>query len=291
MSYPLELVKKVNKSLEYYLSSMEGEPKILFDAMRYSVFSGGKRFRPILVILVAKSFKVSNDKVMPIACAIEFIHTYSLIHDDLPSIDNDDMRRGKPTCHIKFGEDIAILAGDALFSESLNLVLKQKKYSSDEIVLKLAEELSKATGTSGMIAGQVMDVISNSENVGKETLNFIHNNKTGKLIRASVRCGAILSNADNYQLKKFTEFGEHLGLAFQITDDILDEVGEEKNTGKRTGNDKALKKITYPSYYGLKKSKEIAKKEIELAKNSITDLNLPIQDLINIADFVLERKS
>lgn len=291
MSYPLELVKKVNKSLEYYLSSMEGEPKILFDAMRYSVFSGGKRFRPILVILVAKGFKVSHDKVMPIACAIEFIHTYSLIHDDLPSIDNDDMRRGKPTCHIKFGEDIAILAGDALFSESLNLVLKQKKYSSDEIVLKLAEELSKATGTSGMIAGQVMDVISNSENVGKETLNFIHNNKTGKLIRASVRCGAILSNADNYQLKKFTEFGEHLGLAFQITDDILDEVGEEKNTGKRTGNDKALKKITYTSYYGLKKSKEIAKKEIELAKNSITDLNLPIQDLINIADFVLERKS
>lgn len=291
MSYPLELVKKVNKSLEYYLSSMEGEPKILFDAMRYSVFSDGKRFRPILVILVAKSFKVSHDKVMPIACAIEFIHTFSLIHDDLPAIDNDDMRRGKPTCHIKFGEDIAILAGDALFSESLNLVLKQKKYSSDEVVLKLAEELSKATGTSGMIAGQVMDVISNSENVGKETLNFIHNNKTGKLIRASVRCGAIVSNADNYQLKKFTEFGEHLGLAFQITDDILDEVGEEKNTGKRKGNDKALKKITYPSYYGLKKSKEIAKKEIELAKNSITDLNLPIQDLINIADFVLERKS
>lgn len=291
MSYPLELVKKVNKSLEYYLSSMEGEPKILFDAMRYSVFSDGKRFRPILVILVAKSFKVSHDKVMPIACAIEFIHTFSLIHDDLPAIDNDDMRRGKPTCHIKFGEDIAILAGDALFSESLNLVLKQKKYSSDEVVLKLAEELSKATGTSGMIAGQVMDVISNSENVGKETLNFIHNNKTGKLIRASVRCGAIVSNADNYQLKKFTEFGEHLGLAFQITDDILDEVGEEKNTGKRTGNDKALKKITYPSYYGLKKSKEIAKKEIELAKNSITDLNLPIQDLINIADFVLKRKS
>lgn len=291
MSYPLELVKKVNKSLEYYLSSMEGEPKILFDAMRYSVFSGGKRFRPILVILVAKSFKVSHDKVMPIACAIEFIHNFSLIHDDLPAIDNDKLRRGKPTCHIKFGEDIAILAGDALFSESLNLVLKQKKYSSDEVVLKLAEELSKDTGTSGMIAGQVMDVISNSENVGKETLNFIHNNKTGKLIRASVRCGAIVSNADNYQLKNFTEFGEHLGLAFQITDDILDEVGEEKNTGKRTGNDKALKKITYPSYYGLKKSKEIAKKEIELAKNSITDLNLPIQDLINIADFVLERKS
>ncbi|MBU2597874.1 MAG: polyprenyl synthetase family protein [Actinobacteria bacterium] len=291
MSYPLELVKKVNKSLEYYLSSMEGEPKILFNAMRYSVFSGGKRFRPILVILVAKSFKVSHDKVMPIACAIEFIHTFSLIHDDLPAIDNDKLRRGKPTCHIKFGEDIAILAGDALFSESLNLVLKQKKYSSDEVVLKLAEELSKATGTSGMIAGQVMDIISNSENVGKETLNFIHNNKTGKLIRASVRCGAIVSNADNYQLKKFTEFGEHLGLVFQITDDLLDEVGKEKNTGKRTGNDKALKKITYPSYYGLKKSKEIAKKEIELAKNSITDLNLPIQDLINIADFVLERKS
>ncbi|MFH1584458.1 MAG: polyprenyl synthetase family protein [Actinomycetota bacterium] len=291
MSYPLELVKKVNKSLEYYLSSVEGEPKILFDAMRYSVFSGGKRFRPILVILVAKSFKVSHDKVMPIACAIEFIHTFSLIHDDLPAIDNDKLRRGKPTCHIKFGEDIAILAGDALFSESLNLVLKQKKYSSDEVVLKLAEELSKATGTSGMIAGQVMDIISNSENVGKETLNFIHNNKTGKLIRASVRCGAIVSNADNYQLKKFTEFGEHLGLVFQITDDLLDEVGKEKNTGKRTGNDKALKKITYPSYYGLKKSKEIAKKEIELAKNSITDLNLPIQDLINIADFVLERKS
>ncbi len=291
MSYPLELVKKVNKSLEYYLSSMEGEPKILFDAMRYSVFSGGKRFRPILVILVAKSFKVSHDKVMPIACAIEFIHTFSLIHDDLPAIDNDKLRRGRPSCHIKFGEDIAILAGDALFSESLNLVLKQKKYSSDEVVLKLAEELSEATGTSGMIAGQVMDVISNSENVGKETLNFIHNNKTGKLIRVSVRCGAIVSNADNYQLKKFTEYGEHLGLAFQIIDDILDEIGEEKTIGKRTGTDKDLMKLTYPSYYGLKKSKEIAKKEIKLAKNSITDLNLPIQYLINIADFVLQRKS
>ena len=291
MSYPLELVKKVNKSLEYYLSSMEGEPKILFDAMRYSVFSGGKRFRPILVILVAKSFGISPDKVMPVACAIEFIHSYSLIHDDLPPIDNDDMRRGKPSCHIKFGEDIAILAGDALYSEGFNLVLKLKKYSSEEIVLKIMEELLEATGSSGMVAGQVMDVISNREGAEKKILNFIHVHKTGKLINSSVRCGAIVSKANSYQLKKFTEYGEHLGLAFQIIDDILDEIGEEKTIGKRTGTDKDLMKLTYPSYYGLKKSKEIAKKEIKLSKNSITDLNLPIQDLINIADFVLQRKS
>jgi len=290
MSYPSGLIKYINNSLEYYLSNIRREPEILFDAMRYSVFNGGKRFRPILVILVAKSFKVSQDEVMPVACAIEFIHTFSLIHDDLPAIDNDNLRRGKPTCHLKFGEDIAILAGDALFSESFNLVLKQKKYSSNEVVLKLIEEVSEATGTSGMISGQVMDVISNREKVGKETLNFIHNNKTGKLIRASVRCGAIISEANNYQLEKFTEFGEHLGLAFQITDDILDEVGKEKNTGKRPGGDKALMKLTYPFYYGLKKSKEIAREEIELAKNSIIGLNLLVEDLINIADFILERK-
>jgi len=291
MSYPLELVKKVNKSLEYCLSSMEGEPKILFDAMRYSVFSGGKRFRPILVILVAKSFGISPDKVMPVACAIEFIHTYSLIHDDLPPIDNDDMRRGRPSCHIKFGEDIAILAGDALYSEGFNLVLKLKKYSSDKIVLKIMEELLEATGSSGMVAGQVMDVISNREGAEKKILNFIHIHKTGKLINSSVRCGAIVSKANSYQLKKFTEYGEHLGLAFQIIDDILDEIGEEKTIGKRTGTDKDLMKLTYPSYYGLKKSKDIARSEIDLAKKAFATLNLPIQDLINIADFVLKRKS
>lgn len=291
MSYPQSLVEKVNKTLNYYISNIEGKPKILFDAMRYSVLSGGKRFRPILVILVAKSFGVPTDEVMPIACAIEFIHTFSLIHDDLPAIDNDDLRRGIPTCHMKFGEDIAILTGDALYSEAFNLVLKQKEYSSSEIVLRLIGELSKATGTSGMIAGQTMDVISGGKRVGKKTLNFIHSHKTGKLIVASVRCGAIVSKANNNQLEKFTEYGKHLGITFQIVDDILDVIGEEKFIGKRTGTDEDLMKLTYPSYYGLEKSKEIAIREIELAKNSIKDLNLPVEELLNVADFILERKT
>jgi len=291
MSYPLELVEKVNESLDYYLSSIEGEPKILFDAMRYSVFSGGKRFRPILVILVAKSFGIPSEEVIPVACAIEFIHTYSLIHDDLPAIDNDDMRRGRPSCHIKFGEDIAILAGDALYSEGLNLVLKQRKYSSNEIILKIMEELLEATGSSGMVVGQVMDVISNREKAEERILHFIHSHKTGKLISSSVRCGAIMSKANSYQLKKFTEYGDHLGLAFQIIDDVLDEIGEEKTIGKRTGVDKDLMKLTYPSYYGLKKSKDIARSEIDLAKKSFETLNLRTKDLIDIADFVLKRKS
>jgi len=274
--YPEFLIKEVNKSLEYYVEKYRESPDVLKEAIKYSVENSGKRFRPILCLLTAKSLGKDYSAVIATACAIEFIHTYSLIHDDLPAIDNDDLRRGKPTCHKKFGEDIAILTGDTLFAEAFNIIIKYQT-ADDRAKIKVLEEVADASGASGMAAGQMVDVYFSGKKISKEKLEYIHRNKTGKIITASVRCAAILCGASSDYLKKFTEYSENLGLAFQITDDILD-----------AALDKGIN--TFPNIWGISKSKEIAREKVNKAITIIKSMDIDYEWLVNIAKFLLVRK-
>lgn len=274
--YPGFLIKEVNKSLGYYVKKYKESPDILKEAIKYSVENSGKRFRPILCLLTAKSLGKDYRAVLPTACAIEFIHTYSLIHDDLPSIDNDDLRRGKPTCHKKFGEDIAVLAGDALFAEAFNIIIKYQ-IADDRTKIKILEEIADASGASGMVAGQIVDVYFTGKKISKKKLEYMHRNKTGKIITASVRCAAILCGVIDDYLKKFTEYSENLGLAFQITDDILDVTSDKRVN-------------TFPNIWGVSKSKEIARDKIDKAIAIIKSMDIDYKWLVNIANFLLVRK-
>ncbi|MBU4483704.1 MAG: polyprenyl synthetase family protein [Actinobacteria bacterium] len=287
--YPEFLIKEVNNSLGYYVKKYKESPDILKEAIEYSIENSGKRFRPILCLLTAKSLGKDYRAVLPTACAIEFIHTYSLIHDDLPSIDNDDLRRGKPTCHKKFGEDIAILAGDALFAEAFNIIIKYQ-IADDRTKIKILEEIAGASGASGMAAGQIVDVYFTGRKISKKKLEYIHRNKTGKMITACVRCAAILCGVSSDYLKKFTEYSENLGLAFQITDDILDVTSDKYISGKTTGKDVIQKKNTFPNIWGISKSKEIARDRIDKAIAIIKSMDIDYEWLVNIANFLLARK-
>lgn len=287
--YPEFLIKEVNKSLGYYVKKYKESPDILKEAIKYSVENSGKRFRPILCLLTVKSLGKDYRMVLPTACAIEFIHTYSLIHDDLPAIDNDDLRRGKPTCHKKFGEDIAILAGDALFAEAFNIIIKYQ-IADDRTKIKILEEIADASGASGIVAGQIVDVYFSGKKISKKKLEYMHRNKTGKMITASVRCAAILYGVSNDYLKKFTEYSENLGLAFQITDDILDVTSDKHIAGKTIGKDTVQKKNTYPNIWGISKSKEIARDKIDKAIAIIKSMDIDYKWLVNIANFLLVRK-
>lgn len=287
--YPGFLIKEVNKSLGYYVKKYKESPDILKEAIKYSVENSGKRFRPILCLLTAKSLGKDYRAVLPTACAIEFIHTYSLIHDDLPSIDNDDLRRGKPTCHKKFGEDIAVLAGDALFAEAFNIIIKYQ-IADDRTKIKILEEIADASGASGMAAGQIVDVYFTGKKISKKKLEYMHRNKTGKIITASVRCAAILCGVIDDYLKKFTEYSENLGLAFQITDDILDVTSDKRIAGKTIGKDAIQKKNTFPNIWGISKSKEIARDKIDKAIAVIKSMDIDYKWLVNIANFLLVRK-
>jgi geranylgeranyl diphosphate synthase type II len=283
------LKREVNKSLGYYIKKYQGIPTVLRESIKYCIGSGGKRFRPILCLITAKSLGYDYNKVMPTACAIEFIHTYSLIHDDLPAIDNDDLRRGKPTCHKKFGEDIAILTGDALFSEAFNIIVKYQS-SDDEIKLKVLEEIADATGVKGMAAGQVIDVYYTGKNISKDQLEYMHKNKTGKLISSSVRCAAIICGACRSDLKKLTDYSDNLGLAFQITDDILDVTSNIKTAGKATGKDAAQKKNTYPDIWGISKAKKIAEEKIRKSIEIIGSMDIEKKLLVSMAELIMLRK-
>ena len=238
----------VDRLLDRYLPSGEVEPKSLHEAMRYSVMAGGKRLRPILA-LAAYEYCGGNleGDDLPIHCAaaaLELVHTYSLIHDDLPCMDDDELRRGMPTCHIKFGEAVAVLAGDALHDVAFGLLARGR---STEAV----EELALAIGTEGMLAGQMADVEAEGREVSREEIINIHRRKTGALIRCSVRVGAILAGADEELLKRLTIFGEKIGLAFQIIDDILDIEGDQSLLGKKVGADSKMEKATYPGVVGI----------------------------------------
>ena len=287
--YPEFLIGEFNDHLKYYIKMYHNVSGILKEAIKYSIEGDGKRFRPLLCMITAKSLGQDYKIVMPTACAIEFIHTYSLIHDDLPSIDNDDLRRGKPTCHKKFGEDIAILTGDTLFSEAFNIILKYQ-LTDAETKVRVLSEIADATGAEGMAGGQIIDVYYTGKKMNKDRLEYMHRKKTGKLITASVRCAAIICGANEEILKKLTAYSDNIGLAFQITDDILDIKSNKIIAGKTTGKDLRQKKNTYTTIFGVKKSKKIAEEKVKESIEIIKSMDIEHKWLINIAKFLLFRK-
>ena len=263
----------VDAALDRLLPAQTTEPVSIHTAMRYSVFAGGKRIRPILCLEAARIFEpdIQPDAspAMHAACAIEFIHTYSLIHDDLPALDNDDLRRGKPTCHKQFGEATAILAGDGLLTLAFQVIGESP--TSAERTLAALQEVSSAAGTvKGMVGGQVADLESEGKRVEPQTLEYIHRSKTAALIRASVSTGAISAGAGIADVARLRKFGETIGWAFQVTDDILDVEESSAALGKTAGKDIAQQKATYPAVFGVAQSHEIAAK---LAKDAIAQLD------------------
>lgn len=277
-----------NKYLDRFLPKTSEYPSIAHKSMRYTVMSGGKRLRAILVIASAECVGGKAEWVMPTACAIEMIHNYSLIHDDLPAMDNDDFRRGKPTNHKVFGEAMAILSGDGLLVHSFSVMAGNAgihgiKPSS---ALNVIKEISIACGSYGMVGGQVIDILSQGKNVSKTTLHYIHAHKTGALITASTRAGAILMSASPKQLSALTSYGENIGLAFQIKDDLLDLRGKE---GRRK-SDIEEQKITYPALYGEEKSLRMAKGLTEKAINSLKIFDRKADPLRELALYIVNRK-
>ena len=265
--------------------------KKLIESMKYSVQAGGKRLRPILFLETIKLLNKNPFDFIEIACAIEMIHTYSLIHDDLPAMDNDSLRRGKPTNHVVFGEATAILAGDGLLNlaHEIMIAFVSKKLTKNNI--NGINIISKAAGINGMIAGQAVDIESEGKSIDIDTMKFIHSNKTGALIEASIVAAAIMSDADDTKITALKTYAKYIGLAFQITDDILDIEGNEAELGKKIGSDEINDKATYPKYFGLEKSKEYAKNTIT---NAIESLNVfePREKafFVDLADYIICRK-
>lgn len=284
--------EKVDAALDRYLPPEDAPPGTLHKAMRYSVFSGGKRIRPVLCVAAYEACGGIGDRVLPAACAIELIHTYSLVHDDLPCMDDDDIRRGRPTSHKVFGEALAVLAGDALLTYAMELIVNEgSRVMGEGIALAVAAELTGASGSSGMIAGQVMDMEYMNSDVDEGTVESIHSHKSGRLITSSVRCGAIVAGADEDLLEKLTSYGRKLGLAFQIADDVLDEEGSFGDLKSGKGLDNKKGKATYPKVFGLERSKAIAFELATEAKASIEDLGKGSLPLNALADFVVRRRT
>jgi geranylgeranyl diphosphate synthase type II len=280
-------VEMIEEGLKRYFSLINA-PKELKEAMGYSLFSGGKRFRSLLSLLTAKTLGKEADFVLPTACAIEYIHTYSLIHDDLPAIDDDDLRRGKPTCHKVYGEAMAILAGDALYAEAFALILNRQK-GNPQNILSALKEIAEATSASGMVGGQVMDILTEGKKVNEKKLRYIHIHKTARLIQASVKAPAFLCQALPSELTHLSKYGELLGWAFQIVDDILNVTSKRETLGKPVGSDAEKRKATYPKLFGVKKALEKAQELVEEAKSHLEELSLPSEELRKAADFVVER--
>ena len=283
----------IDEAIEAYLPPEGTYPEVIFQAVRYSLFAGGKRLRPILCLAAATAVGGEARLVLPAACAIEFIHTYSLIHDDLPAMDNDDYRRGRLTSHKVFGEDIAVLAGDALLTEAFELLTRRDLAPgvTPERLLDVANEIASAAGYLGMVGGQVLDVRSEGKKVDVETLYAIHRRKTGAMIRVSLRTGAILNGATEPALAALTGYGERIGLAFQIADDILNVEGDSALLGKGTGSDAARGKITFPALLGLDASRLRAEELIVDALEALAVFDDRDDPLRGIARYVLERKS
>ncbi|MBN2224626.1 MAG: polyprenyl synthetase family protein [Deltaproteobacteria bacterium] len=264
----------------------------LKEAVRYSVFAGGKRIRPILAISATEAVGGNVDDAVTAGAAIECIHTYSLIHDDLPAMDDDDFRRGVPTSHRVFGEATAILAGDCLLTNAFSVLSDASRFSADgSRLLKVIHEIAEASGDKGMVGGQETDLESEGGEIDLPSLEFIHIRKTGALIVASVRAGAILGGGTEPQVRALTDYAKHLGLAFQITDDILDVIGTRQKMGKETGKDHVRGKATYPALLGLTQSKERAQELVDRALASLSDFGDDARPLRAIARFVIERQA
>ena len=283
-SYPVDLQEQVDSYLEGLRFGAEPATARLDEAMRYSLLAGGKRIRPVLVLATAESLGRDPAGVLPLAAAIEMIHTYSLIHDDLPAMDDDDLRRGKPTCHVAFGEDVAILAGDGLFAEALRLVLSEQQ-GAPQNVLSAVRELVSAAGTEGMVGGQFLDVAGDND----VDLRRLHELKTGALIRAAVCCVLALEGLDGPATIPYRRFAAELGVVFQIVDDIIDVTGDEAETGKPRGSDERHGKATYVSAYGLQRARELARESHAGARAALEGAGGDTVRLAQVADYILTR--
>lgn len=297
--------KDVEAALGSFLTRAPAAPSIIVEAMRYSLLGGGKRLRPILVIASAEgvaqamgaSEAAARDLAMPAACAIEMIHTYSLIHDDLPSMDNDDLRRGRPTSHVVHGEGMAILAGDGLQAEAFRLLAREPQGYHPNLMqrkLRVLALIAEAAGAVGMVGGQAIDlsaVGAENETMGPDMLRDMHARKTGALIRASVAAGALMAGANDQLFNALDQYGTEIGLAFQIVDDILDEEGSAATLGKTAGKDKAAGKPTYPAFFGLDRSKQLATESHTKARHALERAGLFDSRLADIAGWVIERKT
>jgi geranylgeranyl diphosphate synthase type II len=279
----------VENTLREICTSFNESPGALRDAMEYSLLSGGKRIRPILAIATCEAKGAPCDGLLPFACALEMVHAYSLIHDDLPSIDNDDVRRGKPTCHKVFGEALAILAGDGLLTEAFRVMCDNRyaEHMNPRLVKQIIFEIALAAGANGMVGGQVMDVLYEGQEGTRGVLNFIHTRKTQALIRAAVRIGAISAGMKARELKKITQYGEAVGLAFQVMDDVLDAEGDEEMVGKRLKKDTG--KQTYIKHYGIVASKIKLEQLVHEAIESVSFLGEKGVILAEIARFIGNR--
>lgn len=284
----------VDGALDRVLPKVDDLPVSLHKSMRYSVFAGGKRIRPILMLAACEAVGGSISRAMPAACAMEMIHTYSLIHDDLPAMDDDDFRRGNPTNHKVFGEAVAILAGDALLTEAFILLSTPEPQGSPPAtaMVQVIHEIARCAGSRGMVGGQVVDMESEGKpEIDLATVQYIHTHKTGALIKASVKAGAILGGADAAHLAAITRYGEAVGLAFQIADDILDIEGTTEEIGKDAGSDEARGKATYPAVIGLTDSKRRAVELVEMALESLAGFDHRADPLREIATYIVKRKS
>ncbi len=281
----------IDSELDRLIPKETDEPAPVHAAIRWSVFAGGKRFRPALLLAIGQTFGAPVAALLRPACALEMIHTYSLIHDDLPAMDNDDLRRGQLTCHIKFGEATAILAGDALQALAFQTIAEDELLRPD-LRVRLIAEISRAAGTpEGMVAGQAHDLAAESTDVSSSELKLIHQLKTGALIRAAARCGAIIAGANATELEAVTEYATNLGLLFQITDDLLDVTSTAEELGKTPGKDARARKATYPALYGL----EATRAQLEVVHNHVCRALERIERQTNllqsIADLILQREA
>jgi len=289
-SYVATGIARVNAALGRYTPAADAPPATLHEAMRYSLFAGGKRIRPLLCLAGAQAVGGDPEAVLPTACALEMVHTFSLIHDDLPALDNDDLRRGMPTSHKKFGEAMAILAGDALHTLAFATIATHQQGTADA-VLRVVRLLADASGTSGMVGGQVDDIFyERRPDVTPEILRSIHARKTGALLNASILSGAILCGATPEQESALRAYADHVGVAFQIVDDVLDVIGDEGKLGKPVGSDLGLDKATYPKLFGLDESKRLAREASAAAVAALSLFGPAADPLRAFARFIVERE-
>ncbi|HSB11627.1 MAG TPA: farnesyl diphosphate synthase [Blastocatellia bacterium] len=291
-SYLARRAAEVNEWLDRLVPSEATPPEQLHRAMRYSLLAGGKRLRPALVLAAGEALGCESDDLMPAACAIEMIHTYSLIHDDLPAMDNDDLRRGRPTCHKAFGEAVAILAGDALLTQAFRVLAADGAPRHPERQIRVIREIATAAGTvEALIGGQMADIESEGKQVAASTLEYIHRSKTGAMITASVVVGGIIAGGNDEQVEKLRAYGQRIGLAFQIADDILDLTSTSEQLGKTPGKDLAASKATYPSIHGIAASEARARDLVNQAIEIASSIGPDTHALQEIARFFIARTS
>jgi geranylgeranyl diphosphate synthase, type II len=287
-TYPDDLHALIEGYLAELTFSETAATRGLAEAMRYSLLAGGKRIRPVLTLATARATGTDAESVLPAAAAIELIHTYSLIHDDLPAMDDDELRRGRPTSHVVFGENVAILAGDGLFAEGLRLFCERQQGPSDRVIAAL-RELAAATGVEGMVGGQYVDVTE--EDLDAEGLRHLHELKTGRLFGASVRIPLVLADVSEPETIQYRRFADELGVLFQIVDDILDVTGSDEELGKPRGSDERHGKLTYVSLFGLERARELASASHAKAEGALAEIASDTGDLELITDFIYTRQS